>query len=125
MIHSFILYILYIYTFIFIYLLIYLFSYKPKCEFGCGQKGQCINNDLCDCGDSNFKGKYCNEYIMLGRNTSLDFVFIVMTLIILFIIIVSIGMTVYYRNNPIIKGGNNEINIIQIFNLTFFYSNII
>ena len=88
----------------FIYLII--FSYIADCKFGCNG-GECINNDLCDCTETNFQGKYCNEYIKLGRNILIDTLLITILLIIIFAIVILIGMTLSYRNNSIIKGGNN------------------
>ena len=83
-----------------------MYSYIPKCELNCSDRGECVNNDFCIC-KSNFKGKYCNEYIKLERNSLIDISLIIIALILIFFIIMLIGMTIYYRNNLIIKGGNN------------------
>jgi len=99
--------------------------YSAKCEFGCGPRGTCVNNDLCDCTGTNFEGKYCNEYIKLVRNSLIDILFIIMASIILFTIIVTIGMTVYFKNKPIIKGGGFEFLIIILIGLIINTVNII
>ncbi len=75
----------------------------------CSGRGKCINNDLCDCSKSNFKGKFCEEYIKLERNSSIDILFITIASIIIFVIIIVIGITIYFRKRSIIKGGNNEL----------------
>ena len=51
-----------------------------------------------------------------------DIILIIVAMTIIIIIILSIGITVYFRNREIIKGGNNKINIRQIFiSIIFFY----
>jgi len=44
---------------------------------------------------------------MLERNFLIDKFLIVVLSLIIFIIIMIIGMTIYYSDNLIIKGGNN------------------
>ena len=100
----------------------YYFSYLPKCFQNCNT-GKCLNDDLCDCNQTNFKGLYCNEYIQLERNSIVDKIIIAIALVIKFIIIVTTGMTIYYRKQPIIKGGNNEN--LNYTNFHFYFFNII
>jgi len=90
--------------------------YFPKCEFNCND-GNCINNDVCDCTNSTLKGKYCNEYMKLERYSFLDKSTIVIAYIILIILIVIIGMTISYRNTPVIKGGAIEFLILTLIGL--------
>jgi len=99
--------------------------YTPKCEFNCNNRGVCVNNDLCDCGESNFKGRFCEEYTKLEKHPSFDKFYIVIALILIFIIIGLIGMTIYYRKNPIIKGGGIEFLILILIGLIFNAVNII
>jgi len=98
-------------------------SYIPKCEFGCND-GFCANDDYCDCTNSTLKGKYCNEYEQLQRYPILDFFVIGIAGVIIIGTIVLIGMTLNYKNHPIIKGGNN-IYIYIIINFKLFISNFI
>jgi len=51
----------------------------------------------------------------LERNSSIDISLIIIALVLILIIIVLIGMAIYCRNHLIIKGGDNEINIIFYF----------
>jgi len=98
--------------------------YKPKCEFECNQNGECINNDFCNC-KPNFKGKYCDEHVKLERNETADTIFIIIAIIIIIIIIILIGMTIHYRNVPLIKGGGVEFLILILIGLIFNIANAI
>jgi len=92
--------------------------YKPKCEFDCNYDGHCVNNDLCDCSESNFKGKYCNERVMLERYPTLDILFNITALEIIFVIIMLIVLTIYFKNHTTIKeGGGFEFMIIILIGL--------
>jgi len=91
--------------------------YIPICKNECKNDGVCVNNDLCDCSNSTFGGNYCDEYIRLERNSSIDMLLNIVILVIIFIIVVIIGMTLYYRDNSIIKGGGIEFLIIILIGL--------
>jgi len=84
----------------------------------CNHNGECINNDLCNC-HRNFIGKYCNENLMLGRVPILDLVLYSIGVFIIFVIIILIGMILYFRNHTVIKGGSNEINNNEIKKIFF------
>jgi len=90
--------------------------YIPKCEFGCNE-GVCANDDFCDCTNSTLKGKYCNEYEKLQRYPILDLSVIGIAGIIIIFILVLIGMTLNYKNHPLIKGGGVEFLIIILIGL--------
>jgi len=85
--------------------------YIPICEPPCSH-GNCTNTNYCDCTGTNFKGQYCNEYVKLERRYLLDVIVIVISYVMVLITIVTIGMTIYYRNRSIIKGGGIEFLII-------------
>jgi len=90
--------------------------YSPKCEMDCNHNGQCINNDLCYC-DDNFIGKYCNENVKLERISTLDLIFNSIGVCIIFIIIILIGMIIYFRNHTVIKGGGVDFLILMLIGL--------
>jgi len=90
--------------------------YIPKCEFDCNG-GECVNNDLCDCKDINLKGKYCNEYTKLERYDLFDTFIIIISYIIILVIIIVIGITICFKNSPVIKGGGFEFLIIILIGL--------
>jgi len=46
---------------------------------------------------------------MLERHSKLDIFLITISYVLIFIIVIVIGMTIYYRNNSIIKGGKMKL----------------
>jgi len=99
--------------------------YLPKCESNCSNRGICVNNDVCNCTNTNFVGKFCNEYIKLERYPFLDTILIIIALVIVLVIIVLIGMTISFRSNSIIKGGGVEFLIIILIGLIINAVNVI
>jgi len=97
-----------------------LYSYKPTCSPLCtANKGNCINDNVCDCSKINRKGINCEEYIKLERNNSIDVTFIVIASLIIFVAMLLIYLIIIYRNQPNIKRGNNKIYYYKIFTNIF------
>eukprot|EP00833_Pecoramyces_ruminatium_P017213 jgi/Orpsp1_1/1191245/evm.model.d7180000084357.1 len=97
--------------------------YKPYCELSCSP-GVCVNDNVCDCTETNFKGQFCNERYSLERIKLLDILLKIISIIfILFTIILIFGIIVY-RKNSIIKAGSVDFLIIILFGalLVFIYS---
>ena len=91
---------------VYIYIYIYIYSYEPKCEQSCGQ-GKCININLCNCTDTLYTGRFCNENYKFERKKILDFIISTITVAFLILTVVLIFLTFTYRKNPKIKGGIN------------------
>jgi len=62
--------------------------YIQKCEYDCNG-GRCINNEVCDCRGTKFIGKYCNEYEVLKRISSMDMFFITIAIFMILIILIT------------------------------------
>jgi len=77
-------------------------SYLPKCNPSCNT-GICVNDNVCDCGNTNFRGQYCNEYYLLERNDYIDITLIVILCILSGLSSLLIVGVIIYRNKPIIK----------------------
>ncbi|ORX42546.1 hypothetical protein BCR36DRAFT_306632, partial [Piromyces finnis] len=78
--------------------------YKPLCNPMCSN-GKCVNDNICDCSGTNFKGALCDEHYTLKRIKILDyFVFILSIFLILSSIVLIIGVLLF-RKNTVIKAG--------------------
>ncbi|OUM63841.1 hypothetical protein PIROE2DRAFT_9583, partial [Piromyces sp. E2] len=76
--------------------------YEAVCDPMC-INGECVNNNVCDCKETHFKGKLCDEHYALERIKTIDYlIFIISIILILLSVILIIGIVIY-RNNTTIK----------------------
>ncbi|ORX51868.1 hypothetical protein BCR32DRAFT_273587 [Anaeromyces robustus] len=75
--------------------------YLPECDFSCNT-GKCVNTNVCNCEESKYTGKYCNEFYKLERKKSLDTIFRVIAMFLLLITIAIIISIYLLRNNIVI-----------------------
>jgi len=68
--------------------------------------GKCININLCNCNGTLYTGSNCNELFKLERIGILDNSVRVIVSILLLSTLIIIFSTLYYRKEPLIKGGN-------------------
>ncbi|OUM61508.1 hypothetical protein PIROE2DRAFT_12460 [Piromyces sp. E2] len=79
--------------------------YNPVCIPAC-VNGICINDNVCDCTNTKFKGNLCNEHYPLKRMKILDLIILILSIfLIVFTIILIIGVLLYHKHT-IIKAGN-------------------
>jgi predicted outer membrane repeat protein len=90
--------------------------YEPKCELGCNT-GECVNINVCNCQNTKFTGKNCDEYFKLERIKILDLIIQIICVILIITIIIILILTILYKNDPIIKGGSIDFLIIILFGL--------
>ncbi|ORX76364.1 hypothetical protein BCR32DRAFT_271328 [Anaeromyces robustus] len=97
--------------------------YKPKCVPACNNSGKCINNNVCNCNNTKFTGKYCNEHEQLKRNEIIDMLIDLVTSLLIFSTFLIIIITIFLRDHPNIKGGGTDFLIIilvgSIISLTY------
>ncbi|ORX47573.1 hypothetical protein BCR36DRAFT_92919 [Piromyces finnis] len=98
--------------------------YEPKCELSCGQ-GRCVNINLCDCTETLYTGKYCNENYKLNRKKYLDNIILSTTVVLFIITIVLIILTIVNRKNPKIMGGGVDFLIIILLGSIIRYGYIL
>ncbi|KAG4108486.1 hypothetical protein H8356DRAFT_919115 [Neocallimastix lanati (nom. inval.)] len=78
--------------------------YVPKCQPSCN-KGLCVNDNICDCTGTFFKGKYCNEYAQLKRNIFYDNILFIISSILIICSVFLIGKIIRHRKREIIRNG--------------------
>ncbi|ORY63734.1 hypothetical protein LY90DRAFT_505180 [Neocallimastix californiae] len=78
--------------------------YLPKCFQNCNT-GKCLNDDLCDCRDTIFTGKYCNEYYHHKKKLFLYIIYNSLTFLLLALSVVSIYLINVNKKYDIIKAG--------------------
>ena len=77
----------------------------PTCSPSCNS-GHCVNNNVCDCTGTNYKGLYCNEYYKLERSKYLDITIKIIG-VIMTIASISLFIGLYiFRKKPQIKACN-------------------
>ncbi|ORX42549.1 hypothetical protein BCR36DRAFT_306636 [Piromyces finnis] len=86
-------------------------SYKPVCDPMCNS-GICINDNICDCSKTKFRGKLCDERYQLKRNKIMDNLTFLLCLILISIQIILIIFVFKFRNNKVIKSGSTDFMII-------------
>jgi len=69
--------------------------------------GECVNNDVCDCSKTKLVGRRCNEYVKITRIKLIDYLIRIVVGFFSIATLCAMGLIIYYRNYPEIKGGNN------------------
>eukprot|EP00833_Pecoramyces_ruminatium_P005772 jgi/Orpsp1_1/1179804/evm.model.c7180000070803.1 len=107
--------------------------YKPVCTSSCNS-GICVNDDVCDCTNTNYKGKSCDEHYILERYKIVDRIIFISTLILVALIAIIIILIFVYKNDNIIKAAltykRSNFSCIIIFlsyniGFTLIYSSIL
>jgi len=84
----------------------------PLCNPMCNT-GTCINDNICDCRNTKFKGKLCNERYQLKRLDYIDVPILFICILLIFVKTILIFCVLKYRKEKIIKAG--IINIYMIY----------
>jgi len=90
--------------------------YLPKCNPGCNT-GKCINNDICNCTNTLFTGKHCNEHYKMERMNIVDYLIRIISILLFIIVIILTVLTWKYKNFPLIKGGNKNFYILNFIDI--------
>ncbi|OUM60996.1 hypothetical protein PIROE2DRAFT_13112 [Piromyces sp. E2] len=77
--------------------------YKPICDPPCDNNGECINDNVCDCSKTPFKGTLCSERYKQKRYLAIDLTFRITSFILIGITIISTIILYLNRNHEIIK----------------------
>ncbi|ORX51373.1 hypothetical protein BCR36DRAFT_582922 [Piromyces finnis] len=89
--------------------------YQPVCEPKCNT-GKCVSDNYCNCENTGFTGKACNEYFKLERMKSYNIIIMIITSILVILSLYIMVKVLLYRNDLVIKegGGKNFLLIILI-----------
>ncbi|KAL6617356.1 7 transmembrane sweet-taste receptor of 3 GCPR-domain-containing protein [Neocallimastix sp. 'constans'] len=85
--------------------------FSPFCEPSCNS-GICVNDNICNCTNPIFTGKYCNEYYQLEKKKLLNIIFIILSIILIILSVVLIYLIIAYKNNTEIKLAGYDLLII-------------
>ncbi|ORX60963.1 hypothetical protein BCR36DRAFT_341033 [Piromyces finnis] len=95
--------------------------YLPTCFQNCNT-GKCINDDLCDCSNTGYTGKYCNEHNKHIKNKILYVFYNMLIFIFITISFASMYLMNINKNFDIIKAGSIEFSFIILIGTIFNYS---
>ncbi|ORX77549.1 hypothetical protein BCR32DRAFT_270572, partial [Anaeromyces robustus] len=98
--------------------------YKPKCEPAC-KAGKCVANNVCDCSNSFFVGSRCDQYDKMKRVKLIDESLRKIIMALSCLVVVTIVLTIIYRNAPIIKGGSVDFLILILFGILIYYGYVL
>jgi len=98
--------------------------YLPKCFQNCNT-GKCLNDDLCDCRDTIFTGKYCNEYYHHKKKLFLYIIYNSLTFLLLALSVVSIYLINVNKKYDIIKAGSIDLSYIILTGTIITYLSVI
>ncbi|KAG4088671.1 hypothetical protein H8356DRAFT_1722918 [Neocallimastix lanati (nom. inval.)] len=89
--------------------------YKPICSPPCANKGICVNDNLCNCKNTYFKGETCSERYKQNRYKILDLIIKIVTSILIITTIIIIALVYHYKNVDVIKAASFDfLNFILI-----------
>ncbi|ORX78155.1 hypothetical protein BCR32DRAFT_51516 [Anaeromyces robustus] len=98
--------------------------YKPTCFQNCNT-GKCINNDVCDCSNTTFTGKYCNEFRQYKKKKFIYIIYNTLTIFLILISILSIYLIHLNKNCDIVKAGSIDFSYIILIGSILNYFGIL
>ncbi|ORX49710.1 hypothetical protein BCR36DRAFT_240425, partial [Piromyces finnis] len=94
--------------------------YLPKCNPSCNT-GKCVNDNVCDCRGTLFKGQYCNEYYLIKRYKIVDNFLIILLFALSVLSVILIFAVIIYRKKSLIKQSGYDFLILILIGTIFNY----